>query len=564
MFDKFTNLITLLSDLDRINIKSELTPELREYGLALRADDSPSICWHPSDRWIAKVGYNLVPTIKTMPTPGRRSKTPTSRYLGSDHTAPGKKEAELRACLFRVAWRAHVKSWPLIRKQGELTLPEFNWAKPVWIDSPMLRKAILHPRHGTERATPVTVTAPLTVSNITSVPTPNDLTVRQLKDRYIIYRRTRLGRMPGKGINAKTFYGERNILNFVINSMPWADSRLSALIKPELQFFVDHWHAANNGITPRTAKNYCVTFYAMLRWAQEQDDIDYMLPKGSGRLFRFPNVNPINIVRYNPEQLVAFRLAATCDVYLYFLLGLLGMYQGDIAHLRFGAIVDGTLRYIGQNGEVYGEIVRVEPSRSQGNIVIPLKYKEIKAYDGSYDMYIYRLRDRIRHKAPLNAKALTWVFPEAGKRIASLLAPEDNPYALCFLDHRGRPLLESNPDNGGYDSISPRFSRGVVRAKWGRRLDAITDGLSEDEAESQFHEFRLTFKQLRKIGTTAVAELGSDEVARMYRSELPGGSAKFYQLDAFVRKLTPVLKLWADELRRDKVLVERQYEGLGG
>jgi hypothetical protein len=199
------------------------------------------------------------------------------------------------------------------------------------------------------------------------------------------------------------------------------------------------------------------------------------------------------------------------------LLGLAGMYQIDISHLRFGEVV---------------KLVNGDPT--------PLSADELRAFDGSYDIYTYRLRDRTEHKIDQRAKSLIWLFPETGKLLARFVATKDNLFGFILLNKHAQPLRKADTDGCRTDAVSN---------VWFRATGA--NGANT----------HLSFKQLRKIGSTAVASLAaadSDTVIRLYRSQPPVGDAKFYVIDDYQKKLTPVMKTWAEKLRADGVLVDVQ------
>jgi hypothetical protein len=368
----------------------------------------------------------------------------------------------------------------------------------------------------------------------------NPLSFRQLCERYLKDRRQRVNLRSG-GISARTYMNNASRLQAILKRFPDADKPGYALNYAALRSVYESFLQSRE-ISNRTAYGYCSELRSFLNWAADMEEID--LPRGWQRLPRLPRPQPtISLVRYDPALLIAIRQQCEDQDYLFMLLGLLGLFQHDIAGIRFPSAISGKLD--GSHPALpHSHLVRIHETR-----LVPLAYDEIRALNGDTDVYIYRALSPNRHNGP---RTLTWLFPEATTLIGRCLAARDNSYCGCLLTPNGQPLVRFDIASAvSYDYIGRHFAEAVRKAQNQRREAASASGkeLPEDDGS------HLTFKSLRKIGAVAVHRLtlhDRHEVLGMYLNRQPLDSHWVYP---DYDHLTAALKRWADQLRSDRVLV---------
>jgi hypothetical protein len=104
---------------------------------------------------------------------------------------------------------------------------------------------------------------------------------------------------------------------------------------------------------------------------------------------------------------------------------------------------------------------------------------------------------------------------------------------LALLNESGNPLYRHD-ENGKYNGVGHAYTRLLKKAK--KQRIAL-----------------LPFKQLRKLGTSAMERLGGQQARRLYKAGTIDSGDKVYVREAW-EKLTPHLLAWAAELRFDGVL----------
>jgi hypothetical protein len=162
-----------------------------------------------------------------------------------------------------------------------------------------------------------------------------NVTLAQGKDMYLAHVKSRIGLGGGKGIQEYTYINYKQDLDHVLKFID-GNLLLSQLMRSDLERFVNNWMALPNGISIRTAVNYCKMFKQMIDWLADEEAVDFSKPRGTDRVFRFKNFNPINIDPYTPEQLKTLFAVLPEHYRFYVQLALnCGYYQSDIATLRY-------------------------------------------------------------------------------------------------------------------------------------------------------------------------------------------------------------------------------------
>lgn len=154
-----------------------------------------------------------------------------------------------------------------------------------------------------------------------------------------------------------------------------------------------------------------------------------------------------------------------------------------------------------------------------------LRHDEIITYGGQ--PAIVRTREKTSHQNDFESLHVLW--PETHALLAAELAPARNKHDRALLNENGRPLYRHD-ENGKYDAVNQAYHR--LRARSG---------------------VKISFKQFRKIGTSALERLGGQQARRLYKAGTIDSGDKVYVREAF-ENLTPKLLAWGDELRRDGVL----------
>ncbi len=137
---------------------------------------------------------------------------------------------------------------------------------------------------------------------------------------------------------------------------------------------------------------------------------------------------------------------------------------------------------------------------------------------------IVRKRNKTVHQNHFAAMHTLW--GETAKLLKGQWAAK-NPMGLALLNENGKELVRKVPS---YDGIAKAYN-------------ALTKKLGID----------LPFKQLRKIGASAINRIGGSDAMRLYKAGVIGKGDKVYIIDSY-EKLTPHLLAWGEELRKDGVL----------
>ncbi len=343
------------------------------------------------------------------------------------------------------------------------------------------------------------------------------LTVEQAKTRYLADLQSRID-LPEDGIKAGTYRNAEGMLRLALGITVMdatgttrraidPKTMLHDLTRDDLVAFKRAWLAKITAgeVAKRTAANYCRAVQYFLKWIFKRERIISRRVPDLDEVFRFSDVNPINIADYSTVKagLKTIISEAPERVRLYVLLALnLGAYQSDIGSI---------------------------------------KLTEIEERDGG--TFIVRGREKTSHQNDF--KSMHYIWPEVAKLLKSHLAssdPQTNPQGLALLNEDGQPLYQSK-DDGKNDNIATAYGRLI------RSINATAKEKNPD-AES----ICLAFKQYRKLGATAMNDIGGETVQRAYRTAAIGDGADRFYVRGDFSKLTAALKKWRLVLKRDGIL----------
>ncbi|MGC4033279.1 MAG: hypothetical protein QM754_16405 [Tepidisphaeraceae bacterium] len=336
-------------------------------------------------------------------------------------------------------------------------------------------------------------------------------TVLEVKQRYLLEQKTRIGQVEG-GITPDTynatrkhlFHGLGLSLNKSGGPLPNApllrlDGDIHDLDEATLKMLRDQW--LDGRVKRRTAVNRLGAVAAMLDWASRDAKIEYQWPRSSRDVFRFSSRRGearrrSRIDPYDAPTLKKLLRAASSRTRLYVLLAMnAGMYQRDIAMLT-----PDHLRKM--EGKTY---------------LVRLRSKEATS-------------DQVYETAHM-------LWPETAELLSHETAAP-NPHGRLLLTQAGTPLETTKPGKWQNNPISKAYARAVEVAK-----------LASDPRRPQF-------RQLRKMGASAMFRLASEKVAKMYRGAAFEGSGNLYITVSDWAPLAVALDRWAEELRRDGVLFD--------
>jgi hypothetical protein len=154
-----------------------------------------------------------------------------------------------------------------------------------------------------------------------------------------------------------------------------------------------------------------------------------------------------------------------------------------------------------------------------------IRLDEIRKFDGR--MAIVRKREKTSHQNDFEAAHVLWdeTYALLKKEMA-----QPNEHGRALLNSKGEPLYSNDEGKSRYDAISDSW-----------------EDLRERSGE------QIAFKQLRKIGASAMERIGGLQARRQYKAGAIDSGDKVYVLESF-ENLTPHLLAWGKELRKDKVL----------
>ncbi len=341
------------------------------------------------------------------------------------------------------------------------------------------------------------------------------LTVEQAKVKYLDDCRSRIG-LAEDGINPGTYQNTDRMLRLalaVTTTDPTGQQKqliepkamLEAVTRDDLIAFKRAWLAKVTAgeIAKRTAANYCKAVQFFMAWCYKRDRIITRRVADLEDVFRFTDINPINIADYADAKVTIKAILADAPerVKLYIYLALnCGYYQADIGRLKLAEIVD-----------------------HQG------------------DKCIIRRREKTSHQNDFLACRSLW--PETWKLLKENLATENsqqNPEGLALLNEDGGPLYRTFADRARVDNID---------SAWWRSIQATNEKREKENLEPVSFQF----KQFRKLGATAMDRLGGETAQRLYRAAALEDSDKFYVRGDFAT-LTTALKKWRKVLKADEVL----------
>jgi hypothetical protein len=425
----------------------------------------------------------------------------TRFYFGSNERA-----AKLAAKEKGAEWKAIVRNVKATNAQRQATLPGAPVLIPLWQTGEAAPQA---PQPQSPNSPEQQVPAPEVYKTIgyIAAPTIERLSIKEAADKFIKAKEAQIGLAAGRGIKigsanaiCKTVYISLGISTATKNHSNRAVVRkpldvgqlLCTLTKQQLESYVNFWMALPDGIAPRTAVNYCKSFKAVIDWADSQESLGFTKPKGTDALFNFRGYNKINKAVYKPKELKKLLDACTDHCRLYALLALnCGYTQVDI-----GSDVDG------------------------------LRQADLVEIGGEH--FLWRKRSKTSHQNDWNT--LHYLFPETYTLLKKLKAPEDNPLGLMLLNRYGKPLYLNRLGKTQINNIS---------ADWADAREASGVNLS--------------FKQLRKFGSSAIKSIANADVARLYLSQGIEGELKRYATDDYA-PLTKALKKYRLQLKADGII----------
>jgi integrase len=453
-----------------------------------RSGKLPRIAWHPSGRQFAsRIGYKLYKRN------GKEVRDRSFQLLGKDERAAMQKAIDIQA-----DWEwtvAHFKS-------------SFPGVKPHWLEEAAVLTYQAKEREDMETFYETGIVMNVgehsgepdyqTLGDFLAERRRSNVTLAQGKDLYLAHIKGRIGLGGGKGIQEYTYINYKqdleHVLKFIDQTM-----LLSSLMRSDFERFVNHWMALPNGMSIRTAVNYCKTLKQMIDWLADEEAVEFNKPRGTDRLFRFKNFNPVHVEPYTNDQLKALFAALPERYRFYVQLAInCGYCQSDIATLR------------------YEHLFTIH----QG-VEVPVR--DLSAFAG--DLYIRRRRQKTLHQNDF--ETLCYLWPENVSALQKLAAPANNLHGLVLLNDEGQPLRRGRTNN-----ITERFNKYKHDANLGRDVE---------------------FKQFRKTGATWIESRFGERVARMYTAHAMNGELKRYVAQNF-EPLTAALKVWATELRTAGVL----------
>lgn len=331
------------------------------------------------------------------------------------------------------------------------------------------------------------------------------VTLRQAKDKFLAFCKSRIGLAGGKGLKDCTClhysYDIEQTMRFIDAEKPlWQVGRLDIeTLVNRLMALPENLNKPGEKISIRTAVNYCKAFKKLIDWLDSREDSGWSKPKGTDAIFRFRGFNPIDIRPYTNDELKAIVAAHPERFRLYPLLAInCGYYQIDIATLR------------------HDHLVTIKDGKT-------IAIADIRTFSG--DVFIKRRRQKTLHQNDF--ETLCYLWPEVVELLRKYAAPMNNTHGLVLLNENGMPLQRKKTNN-----ITNRFNR--------YKKDA---GLARD----------CEFKQFRKTGATWIENRFDDRTARLYNAHAIGGELKRYAAQTF-DGLTVALKAWREELRGAGVL----------
>jgi integrase len=436
------------------------------------------------------------------------------RWIGQHKNAEGKvvrtrfyfggneRAAKLAAKEKATEWKAIVRTVRAANAQRQATLEGAPVLIPLWQNGEAQAKA--PQAQAPEQQAPAEVFKTI---GFTASPTIERLTIKEAADRFVKSKEAQIGLAAGRGIKVgsanaicKTVYislgistATKNHSNRAVTRKPLdVNQLLCTLTKQQIENYVNFWMALPDGIAARTAVNYCKSFKAVIDWADSNESLGFTKPKGTDSLFNFRGYNKINKAIYEPKKLKKLLEACTETCRLYALLALnCGYTQVDI-----GSDVDG------------------------------LRQADLVEIDGEH--FLWRKRSKTSHQNDWNT--LHFLFPETYALLKKLKAPEDNAQGLMLLNKYGKPLYLNRLGKTQINNIS---------ADWADAREA--SGIN------------LSFKQLRKFGSSAIKSLANADVARLYLSQGIEGELKRYATDDYA-PLTKALKKYRLQLKADGII----------
>jgi hypothetical protein len=323
-------------------------------------DKLPSVYW--SDRtnsWHSKIGYNRTAN-------GKRDRA-EQRYK-EVNTKVGQHRAQQAALACRDQWLQTVNDWP--QKQPTMeTLDKAiklnaDWSKPVWLNTKIIQtivekavasgmkdQAVLiqakEDMHilDVEQVQRIVIRNPMAIAKVVNplgeIRKLSSVSISQAKDLFLSAKREQVGLAAGQGIKPGTYNGYSTMLDCAFTAID-GDMPLANLDRTTLDRFIKHWMALPGEIKARSAVNYCKVFKQFLNWCADQENLNWDMPKGAEKLFRFSGYHKKSVPNYVEALPKIKRLlaASSSRTRLYQLLSLnLGAYQIDIGSIRLDELV---------------------------------------------------------------------------------------------------------------------------------------------------------------------------------------------------------------------------------
>jgi integrase len=333
------------------------------------------------------------------------------------------------------------------------------------------------------------------------------VSVEQAKKMYLDDKRSLIG-LPEDGIKPGTFQNIDRMLRLALDIrredgvlVIEPSTMMHQVTRDDLIRFKRAWLAkvASGDVSKRTAANYVKAVQYFLGWVFKRDRIVSRRVPDLEDIFRFTDINPINIANYAEakDTIKAILAVATDRVKLYIYLALnCGYTQVDIGALKLAEIEE----------------------REAGTFIV-------------------RRREKTSHQNSFSACHYLW--EETATLLKAQLAGK-NTAGLALLNEDGGPLYRTFADEAKIDNIQSAYFRAVGR-------------VNEQRKKAKQDPIELAFKQFRKIGATAISDIAGQEIQKLYRAASIGDTDRFYVAANF-DKLTAALKVWAQTLRLDGVL----------
>lgn len=265
----------------------------------------------------------------------------------------------------------------------------------------------------------------LIVQNNGQVSQIKPMTIAQAKEAFLSSYKDRLNKSGKFGRGVPSY--NNLVATLGISLSPEAidtTKPLSSVNKADIQTFVAYWLGLPGGISARTAENYVFAVRQMLNHFDSDESSGFTWPKGGKELIREAKAASSGnekITPYDPAVLKLIVKAATDRVRLYIYLGLLGLYQEDIANLT------------------------PDQLRTEND-----------------EPHLYWQRQKTQHQNSFHV--LTYLWPEVTTLLAKQRAPQ-NRHNRLLLNEDGLPLTSDTVGKCRTNNISTAVRRACDKAQ---------------------------------------------------------------------------------------------------